>query len=461
MEDQGKKRKLKNSKPKSLSDMHPEESEKEKTEKIKSEEKEPENKNLREEVIEKEEKPKAQKKPMDGIALLKEIGLKNVSNKTFINLQNLTHLLNKDFEKLHKTKALGFIQILERDFKVDLKELREDYLVYLNGGRRVSKKHTISKPSQKRNTIGKSKHTSPSSSQLESPKIKLGPIILLLLASGLLYYLYHVATYDEEQIEVGNITTENIQKSSQDQEDSLIADALVEDGNEKKSADENSSDEDLELNKIVHKMLNQESEQNNSALVTNQIQSTETENHNISEDTEKSEDNVADQEDEIVVPVVEKDMLEENSSKGESEKEIREVLPLPALSKIEDGTLDKKAVNSKKEKKVKSQNKKPNIQKIDKAIIPSLKIVPIEKAWVGVIFLDDLTKKDYLIRRTLKLDPNRDQIILVGHNKFKIYNHGKNASFHSKKMVRFLYQGGVLREIDKQEYLNLSEGVRW
>jgi hypothetical protein len=66
--------------------------------------------------------------PKTGIEKLKDIGLKTVSNKTFINLENLTYLLDKDFEKLHKTKALGFIQILERDFDVDLAELKDDYL---------------------------------------------------------------------------------------------------------------------------------------------------------------------------------------------------------------------------------------------------------------------------------------------------------------------------------------------
>lgn len=68
---------------------------------------------------------------IDGIEFLKQEGLDKVSNKTFINQENLTYLLDKDFEKLHQTKAIGFIQILEREYPVDLSDLRAEYLAYI------------------------------------------------------------------------------------------------------------------------------------------------------------------------------------------------------------------------------------------------------------------------------------------------------------------------------------------
>ena len=37
---------------------------------------------------------------IDGIEFLKQEGLDKVSNKTFINQENLTYLLNKEFEEL-------------------------------------------------------------------------------------------------------------------------------------------------------------------------------------------------------------------------------------------------------------------------------------------------------------------------------------------------------------------------
>ncbi len=72
---------------------------------------------------------------IDGIEFLKQEGLDKVSNKTFINQENLTYLLDKDFEKLHQTKAIGFIQILEREYPVDLSELRSEYLAYIRNNK--------------------------------------------------------------------------------------------------------------------------------------------------------------------------------------------------------------------------------------------------------------------------------------------------------------------------------------
>ncbi len=68
---------------------------------------------------------------ISGIEFLKQEGLDKVSNKTFINQENLTYLLDKDFENLHQTKAIGFIQILEREYPIDLSELRSEYLDYI------------------------------------------------------------------------------------------------------------------------------------------------------------------------------------------------------------------------------------------------------------------------------------------------------------------------------------------
>ncbi len=68
---------------------------------------------------------------ISGIEFLKQEGLDKVSNKTFINQENLTYLLDKDFANLHQTKAIGFIQILEREYPIDLSELRSEYLDYI------------------------------------------------------------------------------------------------------------------------------------------------------------------------------------------------------------------------------------------------------------------------------------------------------------------------------------------
>ncbi len=62
--------------------------------------------------------------------ILEENTVKGISQKTKISEDNLENLLARNFEVLMKTKTLGFISILEREYKADLNDLREEALAY-------------------------------------------------------------------------------------------------------------------------------------------------------------------------------------------------------------------------------------------------------------------------------------------------------------------------------------------
>ncbi len=63
---------------------------------------------------------------------LKKIGIKAIAQKTLMTEQSVKAILNKDFKSLQKTKAIGFVKIIEREFKVDFSEWIEEYNRYLN-----------------------------------------------------------------------------------------------------------------------------------------------------------------------------------------------------------------------------------------------------------------------------------------------------------------------------------------
>ena len=67
---------------------------------------------------------------MQLIDILEESDVKKISLKTNISKENIEILMDDDFANLTKAKALGFISILERDYRVDLKMLREKALAY-------------------------------------------------------------------------------------------------------------------------------------------------------------------------------------------------------------------------------------------------------------------------------------------------------------------------------------------
>ena len=60
-------------------------------------------------------------------------GIEEVASKTNISTVNLGYLVEENFEKLNKVKSLGFLLILEREYKeIDVTELRERVKTYYN-----------------------------------------------------------------------------------------------------------------------------------------------------------------------------------------------------------------------------------------------------------------------------------------------------------------------------------------
>jgi len=60
--------------------------------------------------------------------ILEENSVKAISQRTNISESNIEALLAGDFDKLKKVKTLGFISILEREYKADLSSLKEQAL---------------------------------------------------------------------------------------------------------------------------------------------------------------------------------------------------------------------------------------------------------------------------------------------------------------------------------------------
>jgi len=62
--------------------------------------------------------------------IFEENSIKSISQKTNISEINLDALMASEFGKLKRVKTMGFISIIEREFKVDLSPLREQALEY-------------------------------------------------------------------------------------------------------------------------------------------------------------------------------------------------------------------------------------------------------------------------------------------------------------------------------------------
>lgn len=75
---------------------------------------------------------KDQFEPLNPIEYLKNIGVQKIYEKTHISKRNLELLFAKEFDKLDKIQAVGFVSIIQREYKIDLSNLNEDILSYYN-----------------------------------------------------------------------------------------------------------------------------------------------------------------------------------------------------------------------------------------------------------------------------------------------------------------------------------------
>lgn len=60
----------------------------------------------------------------NGLDTLKEIGAQKIHNETHISREYVQSIIHRSFEGLNRVQFLGFISILEREYNVDLSELK-------------------------------------------------------------------------------------------------------------------------------------------------------------------------------------------------------------------------------------------------------------------------------------------------------------------------------------------------
>jgi hypothetical protein len=62
--------------------------------------------------------------------ILENNTLRDMCVKTNIAEKNIEAIMNSEFDKIRKTNAIGFISIIEREYNVDLSELKKQALEY-------------------------------------------------------------------------------------------------------------------------------------------------------------------------------------------------------------------------------------------------------------------------------------------------------------------------------------------
>ena len=407
----------------------------------------------------------------ESIEWLKVVGLRNVSNKTFINQEDLEAFLDEDFSHINKVRAMGFIQILEREYPVKLEELRQKYLQY----------HAQHKSDEKQQLFVHAKN------QDEFAWKRYVPWLAgLLLVGGIVWYLSarssqeNLSTVEAEQkaivadansdiLEKAKTNLKALEAAEEKGQNSTKKEAQVpteQKESAKREAPAPQSDRAVPFVLGAHK---QEQEKHATSQTPDvpaaKPEATETTAAKSADNMEKGDD--------LDLDAMVKEMVQEYNITDDTTDTTMvpdaNVTPSATQTSVAAPAAHVSKSAPKREKAVskKSAQSKKKVQKSlgkgqKKSIAKSkLYIVPRQKSWVGVIYLDNYTKKDYLIKKELRLDASRPQLIVVGHNKFEIYNNGYSYRFRGKGPIRFVYKNGEIMQINNREFQRLSKGTSW
>ena len=92
----------------------------------------------------------------EGFAKLKDIGAQKIHETTHIARLHVQALLDENFENLNSIQFLGFISILEREYGIDLSELKNNGLTYFDENTvkvKEEKKVKVFVPHKKKGTL--------------------------------------------------------------------------------------------------------------------------------------------------------------------------------------------------------------------------------------------------------------------------------------------------------------------
>lgn len=114
---------------------------------------------------------------MDDIKLLEEIGLREISRKTYIEVAYLQMMIDKNFEKLNRANALGFANIIQREYGIDLSNWIKEFNEYSNNNTK--------------NTTDEQVFDSQNPSSFQNKFYITVLVVFMILLIVFLYYLFY------------------------------------------------------------------------------------------------------------------------------------------------------------------------------------------------------------------------------------------------------------------------------
>jgi len=420
--------------------------------------------------------------------LVKNYSLNTVSQKTNISVEVLEKLVNKEWDKLQKTKVNGFLQIIEREFDIDLSDIKQEAKEYY-------KDQKLEQPQRPIDLVD-AEVDSRSTKRVVTNLLTI--VIVALAAYSAWYYL---AKQQDTNDSSSDTNSSGMFQDSIDAAKELIGvnNKKVLESNEtnKSNKQEKLISKDLENNKTSLKEDIQESNiskkfdisipnaNNNNSNKEEFNINTQEQNSNKTLESNKTEDSLEHNITSVDLKnssksAIKSDSLDLNSSIKSQEQnnsnninvKLEQIEQNNTQTQEDNATLNKDKNNSSSQEGVdvildeNLTSYKNNATNLDTSITPSsVTITPtVKKIWIGIYNLK--TKKRVVKVATNSYDYNTnngDVAIVTGHGMFKIAtSNGNNKEFKIKNKKKYLLinKDGI-KELTKQEYKKVTKRRAW
>ncbi|AQW80525.1 hypothetical protein CPIN17260_0170 [Campylobacter pinnipediorum subsp. pinnipediorum] len=352
---------------------------------------------------------------MNDLNILKDVGLKEVSRKTYIGREFLEHIVNKDYEKLTHVNVNGYIKILQREYGIDLSEWIQEYEQYCKDNKINEALRTKVDPKLKSYT-GSGVGTNNVSGS------SLGWLLWLLI-----FIVFIVASYFLDAYKY----IESLPDIFEDKNRSVVySDSSV--------VQEVSKNISVTQENVNIPATNKSKEQNISVEISFEQQNTKA----LNDISSNSTDN--------------------NLSKEEPADNLN---PEEVLSKTDMATEEIKNESDLNATLVSETNedglKKEYEMGISVAKGKNGYIVPKSKVWIGVIDLKNKTKKSSTVSERYDLDLTGEKLIVCGNGNIVIHIDDEQKTFDPGRAARFLIKDGDIRFLTYDEFLSLNGGKSW
>jgi len=398
--------------------------------------------------------------------VIEENSIATISKRTRISVENIERLVHRDFSKMKRVKALGFISILEREFSIELDTLKQECTEYFSSfpDEEFNAKLVVSVPESDERIGGWT-----------------SKLFMLLILFGIGYGAWYFLV-DKEERQENNTTVSNTSFIG-----SIVNQAQAWLGNSSPLGEDNVSvsTEGIWAQKDTQKnMTGSGTQSDKTHMMPDEAKSIDEQNDSkaeeqiIKEVKQEQKEMIAE---ETKAPKTDGLTIESiiGNDTLDNTTEMTTTDDLPAIAEPEDvlavevpsmadatNTDEIVAIETKSVPKV--QENKKSATKSEKKPVKKAKgkkvitFHPLKKVWVGYTDLSTMKRAAKVVEEDITFDTAVSSWILVaGHNAVNFVIKGKAITPKKREKNYFLLKKGKVKDISQEEFQKLNKSTVW